>query len=125
MGSSFDTWLYEFRCKARHQQINWMKSYVVKHRKTNMHMTEEQFVSVFGSRMASFLSEDYRTEDVALAAHIAKEGFEGKYEPSSEYKKPGALAKLKFKTAQPREPYVVPTQAKNDGEVHEIELVAE
>ena len=125
MGSSFDSWLYAFQCKTRQQQINWMKSYVVKQHHTNKHMTEEQFVSVFGSRMAGFLGDDDNPMLVALAAQIAKEGFEGKYEPGADYKKPGSLAKLKFKAMQPREPYVVPTHAKNDGEVHDIELEAE
>ena len=129
----FEKWLVSFRCLHRTKQISWLKSYILKQRHKNMHMGLDAFVMEFGNRMAFFLDAKKRDEACKLATKIATECHQGKYEPAPAYRGYHAQAAMRGrqsdrKTMEPhvaQEPYVAPTYAENDGDVHTIELEAE
>lgn len=128
----FEKWLVSFRCMHRTKQISWLKSYILKQRHRNMHMGLEAFVMEFGNRMAFFLDAKKRDEACKLASRIATECYRGKYEPSPAYR--GYHAQMAMKGRQldrkaidqlvKEDTYTAPIYAKNDGEVHSMELEA-
>lgn len=105
----------------------------MKQRHKNMHMGLDAFVMEFGNRMAFFLDHKKRDEACRLATRIATECYEGKYEPSPAYRGYHAQAAMKGRQSERKatqkhlgkEPYVAPTYAKNDGDVHSMDLEAE
>lgn len=129
----FEKWLVSFRCLHRTKQISWLKSYILKQRHKNMHMGLDAFVMEFGNRMAFFLDAKKRDEACKLATKIATECYQGKYEPAPAYRGYPARVAMKARQLDRKasdqhtnpEPYVALTYAKNDGDVHTIDLEAE
>lgn len=128
----FEKWLMSFRCLHRTKQISWLKSYILKQRHKNMHMGLDAFVMEFGNRMAFFLDAKKRDEACKLATKIATECHQGRYEPAPAYRGYHAQVAMKARQLDRKadqhtnpEPYVAPVYAKNDGDVHTIDLEAE
>jgi hypothetical protein len=127
MKQDMEKWLVSFRCMHRTKQVNWLKAYALKHWHRNKHMTTDAFILEYAGRMAFFLDAKKRNEACQIAMRIAQECCAGKYEPSPAYRGFHAQKGMKERVGGARrseiEPYVAPEYAKNDGDVHDIELV--